>query len=57
MEGAKDPKEEGVKLALETIDQIRNIKGVAGLHLMPIGWESITETILEKASLLPRPKV
>jgi methylenetetrahydrofolate reductase (NADPH) len=57
MEGAKDPKEEGVKLALETIDQIRNIKGVAGLHLMPIGWESITETILKQADLLPRPKV
>jgi methylenetetrahydrofolate reductase (NADPH) len=57
MEGAKDPKEEGVKIALETIEQIRNIEGVAGLHLMPIGWESITETILEQAGLLPRPKV
>lgn len=57
MEGAEDPKEEGVKIALETIEQIRNIKGVAGLHLMPIGWESITSTIMEKAGLLPRPKV
>jgi methylenetetrahydrofolate reductase (NADPH) len=57
MEGAKDPKEEGVKIALETIEQIRNIKGVSGLHLMPIGWESITSTIMEKAGLLPRPKV
>ena len=25
------------------------IKGVAGIHLMPIGWESITPTILERA--------
>jgi len=57
MEGAADPKEEGVKIALETIEQMRNIEGVSGLHLMPIGWESITETILEKANLLPRPKV
>ncbi len=57
VEGADDPKEEGVKVALETIEQIRNIKGVAGLHLMPIGWESITSTIMEKAGLLPRPKV
>lgn len=57
VENAADPKEEGVKIALETIEQIRNIKGVAGLHLMPIGWESITETIMEKAGLLPRPKV
>ena len=57
MEGAGDPKEEGIKIALETIEQIRNIEGVTGLHLMPIGWESITSTILEKAGLLPRPKV
>ena len=57
MEGADEPKEEGVKIALETIEQIRNIKGVAGLHLMPIGWESITPKIMEKAGLLPRPEV
>lgn len=57
MESAKDPKEEGVKIAVETIEQIRNIKGVSGLHLMPIGWESITKTILEKTNLLPRPDV
>jgi len=57
MEAAKEPKEEGVKIAVEMIEQIKNIKGVAGLHLMPIGWESITPTILEKAGLLPRPQV
>jgi methylenetetrahydrofolate reductase (NADPH) len=57
MEGAEDPKEEGVKVALEAIEQIQNIEGVAGIHLMPIGWESITPVILEKAGLLPRPEV
>ncbi len=57
MEGASDPKEEGVKMCLEMIEQIKEIKGVAGIHLMPIGWESITPTILEKAGLLPRPEV
>jgi methylenetetrahydrofolate reductase (NADPH) len=57
MESAKDPKEEGVKICLEMIDQVRQIEGVAGIHLMPIGWESITPVILERANLLPRPQV
>ena len=55
MESAAEPKEEGVKIAVEMIEEIKGIEGVAGLHLMPIGWESITQTILEKAGLLPRP--
>ncbi len=57
MESAKDPKEEGVKICIETIEKIRKIKGISGIHLMPIGWESIAPVILEKAGLLPRPKV
>jgi methylenetetrahydrofolate reductase (NADPH) len=57
MESAEEPKEEGVKICLEMIERIRAIKGVAGIHLMPIGWESITPVILERASLLPRPQV
>ena len=57
MESAEDPKEEGVKICLEMIEQIRGIEGVSGIHLMPIGWESITPVILEQAGLLPRPKV
>lgn len=57
MESAEDSKDQGVKICLETIERIRKITGVAGIHLMPIGWESITPVILEKAELLPRPEV
>jgi methylenetetrahydrofolate reductase (NADPH) len=57
MESAEDPKEEGVKICVEMIEQIKSMKGVSGIHLMPIGWESITPTILERAGLLPRPEV
>jgi methylenetetrahydrofolate reductase (NADPH) len=39
------------------IEKIKGIEGVAGIHLMPIGWESITPVILERAGLLPRPEV
>jgi len=57
MESAGEPKEEGLKICLEMIEQVRRIEGVAGIHLMPIGWESITPVILERAGLLPRPEV
>jgi methylenetetrahydrofolate reductase (NADPH) len=57
MEAAEDKKEEGIKIALEMIEETKQIEGVAGIHLMPIGWESITPTILERAGLLPRPEV
>lgn len=57
MESAGEPKEEGVKICLEMIEEVRRIEGVAGIHLMPIGWESITPVILERAGLLPRPEV
>ncbi len=53
----EDKKEEGIKICLEMIERIKNIEGVAGIHLMPIGWESITPVILERAGLLPRPQV
>ena len=57
MEAAKEPKEKGIEICIEMIEQIKNIEGVAGIHLMPIGWESITPVLLERAGLLPRPEV
>lgn len=57
MESAEDAKEEGIKICLEMIEKIKDIEGVSGIHLMPIGWESITPVILERAGLLPRPEV
>ncbi len=56
MESAEDPKEEGVNICAELIRQVRNIEGVAGVHIMPVMWESITPTLVERADLLPRPE-
>lgn len=56
MEAAEDPKEEGVNICVEIIRQLRDIEGVAGVHVMPVMWESITPTIVERAGLLPRPE-
>ncbi len=55
LEDAKDAKEEGVKICLEIIEQLKEIEGIHGIHIMAVGWESIVPTIVEKAGLLPRP--
>ena len=49
--------EEGIKICVEIIQQVREIPGVAGVHIMAIEWEEAVPTIVEKAGLLPRPVV
>ncbi len=46
--------EEGVQIALELIEKIRKLEGVSGLHLMPVGWESIVPRIITEGDLLPK---
>jgi len=57
MEDAEDAKEEGVKIAVELIEQLREIEGVKGVHIMAVAWESIVPVIVERAGLYPRPIV
>jgi len=57
MEDAKDTREEGLNICLEIIEQIKDIPGIHGIHIMAVGWEDIIPTIVEKARLLPRPFV
>ncbi len=57
MEAAADPKEEGLAIAVETIHAVREIPGVAGIHLMPVMWEDVVPLVVERAGLLPRPTV
>ena len=55
MEVAKVAKEEGVKIALEIIEQLKEINGIKGIHIMAVAWEDIVPVIVETAGLLPRP--
>ena len=57
MENAEDAKEEGVTITLEIIEQLREIEGVHGIHLMAVAWEAIVPAIIERAGLYPRPIV
>ena len=55
MEQAEDAKQEGVKIPLDIIEQLKEIPGIHGIHIMAVGWESIVPEIVERAGLLPRP--
>jgi len=57
MEAAEDRKAEGVKMAVETIEEVKKIEGVSGVHLMPVAWEEITPVVVKNAGLYPRPEV
>ena len=48
--------EEGIKITLEQIAELKEMKGVAGVHLMAIEWEHRVPEIAERAGMLPRPK-
>ncbi|MBW1974848.1 MAG: methylenetetrahydrofolate reductase [Deltaproteobacteria bacterium] len=53
----KKQAEEGIKIAVEQIQEIREIEGVAGIHLMAIEWEHKVPEIIKAAGLYPRPEV
>lgn len=48
-------KQEGMKICVEIIEQVREIEGIAGVHIMAIEWEEAVATIAKDAGLLPRP--
>ncbi len=50
-------KAEGIQIALETIEVVRNIDGINGLHLMGVGWTESVVELVKGAGLYPRPKV
>ncbi len=54
---AEAMREEGIKICVELIQQMREIPGVAGVHIMAIEWEEAVRPIVERAGLLPRPTV
>lgn len=48
-------REEGKRICIEIIQQVREIKGVAGVHVMAYRQEELVAEIIEESGLLPRP--
>jgi methylenetetrahydrofolate reductase (NADPH) len=44
--------EEGVQIALEIIDSVKRKKGINGIHIMTLGWESIVGRIVTESGLV-----
>jgi methylenetetrahydrofolate reductase (NADPH) len=57
MEGVPSKKqgEEGIKICVETVERLKEMPGVRGVHIMAIEWEEKVAEIVERAGLLPRP--
>jgi len=51
----KQQREEGKLICVEIIEQVREIKGVDGVHVMAYRQEELVAEIIEDARLLPRP--
>jgi methylenetetrahydrofolate reductase (NADPH) len=47
--------EEGIKIAVETTNQLKQIEGVAGAHIMTLQREELIPKICNAANLYPRP--
>lgn len=48
--------EEGIKICVETIQRLKEMEGVHGVHIMAIEWEEMVPRIAKEAGLLPRPQ-
>jgi methylenetetrahydrofolate reductase (NADPH) len=53
---AERKREEGKRICVEIIRQVREIEGVAGVHVMAYRQEELVAEIIEEAGLLPRPR-
>jgi methylenetetrahydrofolate reductase (NADPH) len=49
--------EEGITIAVESIQRLKECKGVSGFHIMAIEWEDKVPEIVERSGLYPRPVV
>jgi methylenetetrahydrofolate reductase (NADPH) len=56
---AAEPKEKqadkGIEMCIEQIQELKELEGIAGVHVMAIEWEEKLEEIIGGAGLLPRP--
>lgn len=53
MKDSSDEGETGMEICVEVIQALRDIPGVAGIHVMAVAWESSVPEILSRAGLVP----
>jgi methylenetetrahydrofolate reductase (NADPH) len=43
--------EEGIQIALEMIDSVKNKQGINGIHIMTLSWESVVQKLVKDSGL------
>jgi methylenetetrahydrofolate reductase (NADPH) len=51
IEDAADPQEEGIQIALELISELKDLKGIDGLHILAPGQEEIVPRLVKETGL------
>jgi methylenetetrahydrofolate reductase (NADPH) len=54
MKNATDQKEEGYKISVELINEIKKIKGVHGIHITALFWEDIIPSLVNETGIYKR---
>ena len=54
---AAEAEQEGIAIAVQIVKSLRALPGVSGVHLYAIEWPEAIPLVVERAGLLPRPKV
>jgi methylenetetrahydrofolate reductase (NADPH) len=52
LQGAENPREEGVTICVEMINELKEIEGVAGIHIMAYRQEHRVAEIVERSNVL-----
>jgi len=52
---ATDPKQEGYKIALELINELKHINGIHGIHITALFWEDIIPSLIKESGLSSQP--
>ena len=50
---ASDPKEEGIRMCVETMQELASLRGVHGVHVTAIAWEEIIPRLVQEAGVKP----
>lgn len=53
MSSAADEEKEGLKIAAETVEAVRKMKGVSGIHIMSVFWYSAVPRLVDMTGLRP----
>ena len=48
---------EGLEICIEILEQVRQIEGIAGVHVMAIQWPEAVPEIVKRSGLWPRPRL